>query len=279
MNRLKQAVKDNGGKTLLGAAVYFYDPVFLEICAQLGYQAIWIEMEHGHIPFAQAADLCRMAAGSGMLTMIRIPDVQRANVLKGAECGPDILDVPMIEQPEQMHQLRNFARFAPEGSRGIFSVSRAINYGIPGEVVAKQQRLNGDLCLMAQIETEAALSRLDELASVPDVDLFIGPADLAASLGVPSKTSHPTVQSAARDIVQTARMHGKCVATACAPEEYDFWLGLDIDLLFCTNDIACLKKAAGELLGDAREIMNRKAVKRSPRESDVADTSAAVGKR
>lgn len=259
MNRLKQAVHANGGKTLLGAAVYFYDPLFLEICAHLGYQAIWIEMEHGHITFAQAADLCRMAAGTGMLTMIRIPDTQRANVLKGAECGPDILDVPMIEQPEQVHQLRTYARFAPEGNRGIFSVSRAINYGIPGEVVAKQQRLNGDLCLMAQIETEAALSRLEELASVPDVDLFIGPADLAASLGVPSQTNHPSVQKAAKEIVRTARTYSKCVATACAPEDYAFWLALDIDLLFCTNDIACLKQAAGEHLSEARDALERRA--------------------
>lgn len=259
MNRLRQAVEDNGGKTLLGAAVYFYDPIFLEICAHLGYQAIWIEMEHGHITFAEAADLCRMAAGSGMLTMIRIPDVQRANVLKAAECGPDILDVPMIERPEQMHELRNYARFAPAGSRGFFSVSRAINYGIPGGVVAKQQHLNSNLCLMAQIETEAALSRVEELAAVPDVDLFIGPADLAASLGVPTQTGHPRVREAAMSIVKAARKHNKCVATACAPEEYDFWLGLGIDLLFCTNDIACLKQAAGDLLGEARGILERKA--------------------
>jgi 2-keto-3-deoxy-L-rhamnonate aldolase RhmA len=258
MNRLKQALQDNGGKTLLGAAVYFYDPVFLEICAHLGYQAIWIEMEHGHITFAQAADLCRMAAGTGMLTMIRIPDVQRANVLKGAECGPDILDVPMIEHPQQMLELRNYARFAPQGSRGVFSVSRAINYGIPGGVVAKQQNLNSDLCLMAQIESEAALDRLDELASVPDVDLFIGPADLASSLGVPSQTSHPNVRSAATKIVQTARAHGKCVATACPPEDYGFWLGLEIDLLFCANDVACLKQAAGKMLGEARDVLERR---------------------
>lgn len=159
MNRLRQAVHDNGGKTLLGAAVYFYDPTFLEICAHLGYQAIWIEMEHGHITFAEAADLCRMAAGSGMLTMIRIADVSRENVLKAAECGPDILDVPMIERPEQMNDLRKYARFAPEGSRGFFSVSRALHYGIPGGVVDKQKNLNTDLCLMAQIETNNAMSR------------------------------------------------------------------------------------------------------------------------
>ena len=78
MNRLRQAVENNNNKTLLGAALYFYDPVFLEICAHLGYQAIWIEMEHAPITFAEAADLCRMAAGSGMLTMIRIPDARRS---------------------------------------------------------------------------------------------------------------------------------------------------------------------------------------------------------
>ena len=255
MNRLRQAVHDNAGKTLLGAAVYFYDPVFLEICAHLGYQAIWIEMEHGHITFAEAADLCRMAAGTGMLTMIRIPDVQRVHVLKAAECGPDILDVPMIERPEQMQELRAYARFAPAGSRGFFSVSRAIDYSIPGEVVARQQSLNADLCLMAQIETEAALARVDELAAVPDVDLFIGPADLAASLGVPSQTGHSRVREAATRIVEAARAHGKAVATACAPEEYRFWLDLGIDLLYCTNDIACLKMAASDLLGEARALL------------------------
>ena len=234
MNRLQQAVQANGGKTLLGAAVYFYDPIFLEICAHLGYQVIWIEMEHGHITFAEAADLCRMAAGTGMLTMIRIPDVRRENVLKGAECGPDILDVPMIETPEQMQVLRDFARFAPAGSRGFFSVSRAVNYSIPSPVVDQQQSLNKELCLMAQIESSAGL---------------------AASLGLPSQTSHPIVQAAAAKIVKAARDHNKCIATACAPDEFAFWLGLGIDLLFCTNDISCLKQAAGDFLSDARTIL------------------------
>ena len=258
MNRLRQAVENNGGKTLLGAACYFYDPIFLEICAHTGYQVIWIEMEHGHITFAEAADLCRMAAGSGMLTMIRIADARRENVLKAAECGPDILDVPMIERPEQMHELRNYARFAPQGSRGFFSVTRAINFGITGDVVASQQSLNSELCLMAQIESADAMIRLDELAAVDDVDLFIGPADLAASMGFPGQTSHPDVQAAAARIVKAARKYNKCIATACATNEFPFWLGLDLDLLFCANDISCLKKAAADILTDAREILENR---------------------
>jgi 2-keto-3-deoxy-L-rhamnonate aldolase RhmA len=255
MNRLRQAVEQNGGKTLLGAAVYFYDPIFLEICGHLGYQAIWIEMEHGHITFAEAADLCRMAAGSGMLTMIRIADARRENVLKACECGPDILDVPMIQRPEEMHDLVKYARFAPEGARGFFSVSRAVDFGITDSVVAKQRRLNTDLCLMAQIESVDAMHRLDDLAAVPDVDLFVGPADLAASFGYPGQTDHPVVKAAAADIVRAARSHGKCIASACGQADVPFWLSLDIDLLFVTNDIACLKKAAGDSLKEATEIL------------------------
>src|SRR5579875_377969 len=109
MNRLRKALQQNNGKTLLGAALYFYDPIFLEIAAHLGYQAIWIEMEHAPITFAEAADLCRMAAGTGMLTMIRIPDTRRENVLKAAECGPDIIDVPMISAPQQIHELVKYS--------------------------------------------------------------------------------------------------------------------------------------------------------------------------
>jgi 2-keto-3-deoxy-L-rhamnonate aldolase RhmA len=99
MNRLHRAISLANGKPLLGAALYFYDPIFLEIAAHMGFKVIWIEMEHAAITFAEAADLCRMAAGTGMLTMIRIPDSRRESVLKAAECGPDIIDIPMADSP------------------------------------------------------------------------------------------------------------------------------------------------------------------------------------
>jgi 2-keto-3-deoxy-L-rhamnonate aldolase RhmA len=256
MNRLQQAVQANGGRTLLGAAVYFYDPVFLEIAAHLGYQAIWIEMEHAGITFAEAADLCRMAAGTGMLTMIRIPDSRRENVLKAAECGPDIIDVPMVDTPEQMMEMRKYARFAPAGGRGYFSVSRAVHFGIRESVNEKQQQVNNDLCLMGQIETMEAMERLDELAAVPGVDLFVGPADLAASLGHPGETAHPRVLEAAAKVVRAARTEGKCIASACGPADFKFWIEQKIDLLFCANDIACLKRGAGLALEEARALLS-----------------------
>jgi 4-hydroxy-2-oxoheptanedioate aldolase len=244
MNRLHRAIELANGKPLLGAALYFYDPIFLEIAAHMGFKVIWIEMEHAAITFAEAADLCRMASGTGMLTMIRIPDSRRESVLKAAECGPDIIDIPMADSPEQVADLVSYAKFAPEGSRGFYSVSRALNYGIVDSVPDQQQTVNSELSLLFQIETVTALSRLEELCSIPNVDIFIGPSDLAASLGFPGLTSHPKAIAAFTEIVRVARKHNKKIVTACSPADFALWIGLGVDLLFCTNDIACLKAGA-----------------------------------
>ena len=279
MNRLHRAIDKAQGRPLLGAAVYYYDPLFLEIAAFSGFQIIWIEMEHAGITFAEAADLCRMAAGTGMMTMIRIPDTRRDNVLKAAECGPDIIDVPMVDTPEQIAELVQYSRFAPTGSRGYFSVSRALKYGMVDNVAEEQGRLNTELSLLVQVETAAALARVEELAAVPGIDIFIGPSDLAASLGVAGKTSHPKVLAAGQRIITAARQHGKKIVTACSAADYIHWTRMGVDVLFCTNDIACLKmgsqaamKAANEAVAQAAKesaLLNLAEVDRLPSESNI----------
>ncbi|MPY90271.1 MAG: hypothetical protein GEU99_20395 [Luteitalea sp.] len=144
MTRLQRRLSANDGKPLLGVAAYFYDPIFIEIAAHVGYDAAWIEMEHAPISFAEAADLCRIAQALGLLTMIRVPDYRRESVLKAAECGPDIIDVPMANSPEVLQGLVAEARFAPLGARGTFSVSRAMRYGLVENLSEAQQQINGE---------------------------------------------------------------------------------------------------------------------------------------
>ncbi|HWB83225.1 MAG TPA: aldolase/citrate lyase family protein [Bryobacteraceae bacterium] len=262
MNRLTQAIRKHGSTPLLGAAAYFYDPAFLEIAALTGYQVAWIEMEHTFLTFAQAADLCRIASGLGMLTMIRIPDQRRETVLKAAECGPDILDLPMANTPEILQEFVQNARFPPEGVRGFFSVSRAVSYGLAGNVADLQQKLNQELCLMVQVETKEASDRIEELCLVPGVEgIFLGPGDLSASLGVPGQTGHGLVREAAAHTVEVARRHGKQIAVGASPQDFDFWVDQGVDVLFCTNDFACLKAGAQSAIDRARSAIERAASK------------------
>jgi 2-keto-3-deoxy-L-rhamnonate aldolase RhmA len=258
MNRLQQAVEKNGGAPLLGAAAYIYNPAFFEMAALLGYQAAWVEMEHTFHSFEQAADLCRLSSALGMLTMLRIPDLQRGTILKGCECGPDILDLPMVNTPEMACELVTQARFPPQGVRGFFGVSRAVQYGIPGKVPDIQQKLNEELCLMIQIETKEAAERIDELCEVPGIDaIFIGPADLSASLGVAGQTSHPTVQETAARVIRSAKKHGQQVATAAPAGEARFWIEQGVDLYFCVNDLSCMKAGAQSALSEVKSMFGR----------------------
>jgi 4-hydroxy-2-oxoheptanedioate aldolase len=256
MNRLQKAMAENEGRPILGAAAYMYNPAFLEMAALMGYTAAWIEMEHTFLTFAQAADLCRMASGWGMLTMIRIPDIGRETILKAAECGPDIIDLPMANTPEMLQQLVTNARFPPAGVRGFFGVSRAVAYGIPAPVAERQRQLNEDLCLMIQIETKEAVDRIEDLCAVPGIDaIFLGPADLSASLGVPGQTGHPKVYAAAEHTIKVARRHGKQVAVGAASQDFPFWVGQNVDLLFAMNDLTAMKMGAEFALEAARAAM------------------------
>ena len=168
-----------------------------------------------------------------------------------------MIDIPMADSPEEVADLVRHAKFAPVGARGFYSVSRALRYGLVDNVPAEQQKLNGELSLLAQIETREALACVEELAAIPDVDIFVRPADLAASLGVPGETSHPMMLEAIATIVATARRHGKKVVTACGPADFIHWTRLGIDLLFCTNDIACLKAGARLSLDAAHGAMRQ----------------------
>jgi len=257
MNRLQEAVAASSSLPLLGIAAYFYDPIFLEMAARLGFRVMWIEMEHGFINFAQAADLCRMARGSSMLSMIRVADTRRENVMKAAECGPDIIDVPMVETPEDIQEIVRGARFPPEGKRGFFSVSRALHYGLVDNIAGEQARLNQELCLMAQIETAAGVQSIEEICAIPGFEIFIGPSDLSASLGVPGQLGHKRVFEAARTIIAAARNSGKLVAVGAGPAEFRFYAEQKVDLLFCGNDIACLRMGVQSVLQQARDAIDQ----------------------
>jgi len=252
MHRLDKALSKANGGPVIGLSVYTFDPPFVEIVAELGCGALWVEMEHGPITFAEAGILCRIASGLGLLTMIRIPDTRRESVLKAAEQDPDILDVPMVNTPEVAAEFVRHARYAPEGQRGFFGISRAMRYGMVANIRDQQQRINDDLCLMIQVETAEAVGRTADLCRTPGIDgIFLGPGDLSTSLGVTGDTRHPKVQEAMEQTIRVSKENGKRVAMACAAADVPRWTQAGVDLLFCGGNIACMRQGAEALLKKA----------------------------
>jgi 2-keto-3-deoxy-L-rhamnonate aldolase RhmA len=253
MTRLEELIRNTKAAPLLGVACYRPDAAFVEIAGRLGFHIVWIEMEHAHISFGEAADLCRAAAGVGLATMIRIPDARRENVLRAAECGPDIIDLPMANSPEILEEFVRHARYAPEGNRGFFGASRAVGYGLSGDIVAEQRRINESLCLMGQIETREAVEEAEALCAVKGVNAFLlGLGDLSSSLGVVGATGHPLVREAAEKVIGIVKGSGKIAVVAGAPADAATWAQKGADVLFCASDIMCLRTGAQSVLDQAR---------------------------
>jgi 4-hydroxy-2-oxoheptanedioate aldolase len=98
-------------------------------------------------------------------------------------------------------------RYPPRGVRGVAGTTRATRFGALPDYPTRAEE---ELCLIVQIETAATLPRIEEIAAIDGVDaLFIGPSDLAASMGYPGQGSHPEVKAAVFDAVRRIRAAGK----------------------------------------------------------------------
>jgi 4-hydroxy-2-oxoheptanedioate aldolase len=124
------------------------------------------------------------------------------------DIGAQTLLVPMVDTAEQAQQLVRATRYAPEGVRGMGSAWPARRAG--RRTRSTCTRPTSRICLLVQAETVEAMNNLDAIAATPGVDgVFIGPADLSASMGHPGNPGHPEVQAAIHDGIARILRAGK----------------------------------------------------------------------
>ncbi len=239
--------RDKGGP-LLTLTLNTFDPVFVEIAAQIGIDIVWIEMEHASISLREAENLCRMIQGSGLLSLIRLPNCQRDIVLKAAEIGSDMLMAPMIERRSDLEDLVKYSKYAPLGERGFYSSSRALNYGLGSTIAELRAAANDRLMLWGQIETLPALEQLEEFCQVPGIDgIFMGSGDLSSAYGVPGDILDTRVLEAVRYGTTTARQCGKICASVLPPAEIPRWKSSELDMLVIGGNVGFYVAAAKSL--------------------------------
>lgn len=118
----------------------------------------------------------------------------------GGNVVPELLATAGFESADEARAAVRAMLYAPQGIRGVSGSTRASRFGAVTDSI---QRAAEELCLIVQVETGTALDRLEEIAAVEGVDaIFIGPADLAASLGQPGNAGHPEVIAAVEDAIR-----------------------------------------------------------------------------
>jgi 4-hydroxy-2-oxoheptanedioate aldolase len=233
---------------LIGLSLCGFDSAFVDIAAHFGFDVIWIEMEHANMTMSEAEILCRIISGNGKLSLIRLPNGDRDTVLRAAEAGPDMLMLPMVNEPGDLERFAANARYAPAGKRGFHKLSRSMKFGLGDTVAELRRQANEKLMLWGQVETLAALENLSGICQVDQIDgLFVGPGDLSSAYGVPGQVSDPRVVEAIATVIGASHSHGKCSGTALPPSEITRWREQDIGLLMVGNNIGFYISAAEAL--------------------------------
>lgn len=207
-NKIKVALE--AGEVVVGPFMVSSAPVLVEIAGYSGFDFVMIDMEHTSTDFIIAEQMVLAAKASNIVPGIRVPENRPTHILRALEIGAEIIDVPLINTKSEAASVVRSGKYFPLGERGCAPITRGNLYGTLGDVAATLKRSNEETMLMVQIETREGVENVNEIASTDYVDIvFIGPADLSQSLGIPGEYDNPIFEKAVKKVIRTTRDNGK----------------------------------------------------------------------
>lgn len=201
-------VDDSGRpRVLLGCAINSGSARLAEMAARVGFDVIWIEMEHASVDLVGAEALCTAVSAGGAVPLVRAGGWRREHVLLALEVGARIVVVPMIQDAAMARDVVQFGKFPPLGARGYNTCSRGLGYGL--DHPRAMNTANDETILLPQIETVEAAENVQAICSVDGIGgVFVGPGDLSASLGRAGDFDNPELRRLACTCIDTARSAG-----------------------------------------------------------------------
>jgi 4-hydroxy-2-oxoheptanedioate aldolase len=236
-------------RKLRGVAIYSNAPALAELAGCLGFETVWIDLEHGSAGFGSVEELCRAAEAGGGCATVRVPDAQRSHILRALEAGARIVVVPMVNDAGLAREVVRHGKFPPLGERGFNVRSRGLGYGLQS-ARATFAAANTATHLFVQVETSMAVENLAAICEVDGLSgIFIGPGDLSASLGCTGDFDNDLLIETTVRCVRQARDAG-LHAGILAPQGRLLRQALlaGCDLCICGGDVPALQSSWAGLL-------------------------------
>ncbi len=191
-NHFKAALR--AGRNQIGIWCSLPGSGHAEALAGCGFDWMLIDTEHAIIDHTTVLAMLQAAAPYPTQVVVRPGWNDAVEIKRLLDLGAQTILVPYVQSADEAARAVAAVRYPPRGMRGVAGLTRASRFG---QVDRYTARADAEICLLVQAETAEALDRLDEIAGVDGVDgVFIGPADLAASMGHPGQPAHPEVRAA-----------------------------------------------------------------------------------
>ncbi len=247
----------------IGMWVSSGSPLVAEICAGSGLDWLLLDAEHGPNGLESILAQLQAVAAYPVTPLVRVPVGDIAIIKQFLDLGATNLLVPMVDTAEQAAQLVQAMRYPPLGVRGVgAALARASRWSRIDGYLARAHEL---VSLFVQIETASAVANVAAIAAVEGVDgIFVGPSDLAASMGLLGQQEHPEVIAAVEHCIRVASELGTPVGVnAFAPATAERYLAAGATFVSVGADVALLARSSEALA--ARYIAAPNATRRPGR--------------
>jgi 4-hydroxy-2-oxoheptanedioate aldolase len=215
-NHFKHAIA--AGTQQLGLWSSLSSNYTVEVLAGAGFDWLLLDTEHSPNDLESVLTQLQACAPYPTHPVVRVAWNDTVLIKRYLDIGTQSLLIPFVQNAEEARAAVAATRYPPLGVRGVAGTTRANRFGrVPGYA----KRAHEELCVLLQVETKEALDNIEAICAVEGVDgVFIGPADLHASLGYTGETGNPAVVPMIEDAIRRIRKAGKAagVLTAAEPE-------------------------------------------------------------
>ena len=237
------------GRSLIGMFSILGSSEVVEMVGLAGFDFVIIDLEHGPYGLHAAASLILAARARALTPWVRVRSNDPSLVGAALDAGAAGVLVPQVGSVDAARSLVAAARFAPEGRRGLNPWVRAADFSAGADWL---HEANESVAVMAMVEGEEGLANLGGILEVEGLDaIFLGPVDLAQSMGLGLQSEHPRVVDSIVAVVEQAARVGKAVAVfaphAAAARR---WIERGVRLVAVSEDTAVMAAALRGLRAD-----------------------------
>jgi 4-hydroxy-2-oxoheptanedioate aldolase len=243
-NRFKRALR--AGKPQIGLWSSLSSNYTVEVIAGAGFD--WILLDTEHSPNELESVLAQLQAAAPYPThpVVRVSWNDMVTIKRVLDVGAQSLLVPYVSTADEARNAVSYTRYPPAGVRGVAGTTRATRFG---RIKDYARRAHEEICLLVQVETQQALDNIEAICAVDGIDgVFIGPADLHASLGHTGEIANPAVKPLIDEAIRRIRRQGKAPGIL-TPGEADARHWLECGALFVAvgADVGILARGAETL--------------------------------
>ena len=239
---ITSSVKDRlkNHETVFGTFYKLNSPIATEMLGWAGFDFIVVDCEHSPIGYESTENIIRTAENVGLSTIVRVPSSAEEHIFHALDSGAVGVQIPNLTSVEQFRESVSACKYFPAGTRGLSRGTRNAMFGLWNEAEKPYvQAANDKSLVVVHIENKEMAERVEEICRIPEIDVvFVGPADMSQSLGIPGKSKDPRVVEIALHVIETAERYGKAGGIAAGKDNMDMYIQHGARYIMYSSDAA-----------------------------------------